>query len=831
MADKITMTFTGYDDNDDGFVSFEGPIAISAQVDTVDDLLTLDVSGWDKADPLVVFVKNVNADIGKIPYRGSFFRYDFDKSSWQQIVLGSHSHNNMDLLNQLGEIDIDGMKPGDRKILTIEATTINSYNARVAQSTDNKTYIQWCRDNEDQTVDDNWHNLLKCSNIYTRNPFRAETATTKLVYLLKDYVMDENNVTTIYTKYAYIASDEMDVIGTDGNRVIWDDNNEIYVEDGILYFKYADGTYLMLDIASEARIYKNRVQWKWKYNNFWTDVASISEIIQQDTGTEARYSQFGYTFSYCDISELQNNANANSDTESEIDSNKYALKSHTHSQYIKWSDVDAFDYRYADYNHTHGEYITKAQVVALISDILVEDETGGSTRFDRTSDETRNLSKTYYEVINDLDSGREYYLIKGIAYSPVVFPDDRTTYNVSNYYERKTIVDDLYDKDNHTLTGVLSTLAEEIVNQTKEELRDETLSKDQIYAYIKHLYSEHNDTDEIDIPANTDGLVTTFTGGTLTDYLIYLTNKTNTVEQLESSKIMTSVEIPVIKNVGGYKSGDVINKGTSVETIIETLLSPDEAPELLYPTLTADITASTYEIGKNTTLTINPIYTQNNAGVAIIKIYIIRGDSQTVINYDGEPVNFIISPLKPLDKNGLFAKIRIVADYGDGYPVYVGNDETRPYYIHGSFLVYEKELYASRLPYIGSSTFTLDNVTGANIYTLVNSYINNLLFEVDPEKELNTGYRLTLKPETKSKSIIVAVPEASKYDIAKVIFENQGFDLLEDCDVYKNIIIPDANNEVSSVYNYDYTVYVYNLTQTIQNEVNLTYMFTKKQEG
>ena len=101
MADKITMTFTGYDDNDDGFVSFEGPIAISAQVDTVDDLLTLDVSGWDKTDPLVVFVKNVNADIGKIPYRGSFFRYDFDRSSWQQIVLGSHSHNNMDLLNQL----------------------------------------------------------------------------------------------------------------------------------------------------------------------------------------------------------------------------------------------------------------------------------------------------------------------------------------------------------------------------------------------------------------------------------------------------------------------------------------------------------------------------------------------------------------------------------------------------------------------------------------------------------------------------------------------------------------------------------------------------------
>ena len=831
MADKITMTFTGYDDNDDGYVSFEGPIAISAQVDTVDDLLTLNISNWNREDPLVVFVKNVNADIGKIPYRGSFFRYNFDTGSWQQVMLGSHSHANMDLLNQLGEIDTYGMKPGDRKILTIEATTVNSYYVRVGynESDNNRTYIQWCRETDDSAVEENWHNLLRCSDIYDRNPFRIESNGTIFVSLLRNIVNENNNIVT-YTKYKYINCDEQDILGTDGKPVVWNNSATLYVDDGVLKYRYNDGTILSVDIASEVRLYKNRVQWKWKYNNYWTDVASISEIIQDDTSYDAKYSQFGYTFSYCDLDELTINKTSDGESESDFDSSKYALKSHTHNQYIKWTDADAFDYRYADYHHTHGEYITKAQVVALISDILVEDETGGSTRFDRTTDVMRNVNKTYYEIINDLSTTREYSLIKGIAYAKVVFPDDSTTYDVSNYYEKKTLVDDLYDKDNHTLTGVLSTLAEEVVNQTKEELKDETLTKEQIYAYINKIIRQHNDTDEITIPENTNGIVTEFTGKSLTEYLIYLTNKSNTAEQVDLDKVSVSKEIPVIKNVGGYKTGDVINKGTSMEEVIETILSPDETPDLLYPTLSADIQLSTYELGKTVNLTVNPIYTKNNGGDAIIKVYIIRGSKQDVINYDGQPIKYVISPLTPLNKNGLCFTIRIVAEYSDGYPVYVGNDDSRSYYIHGSFLTYEKDIYADRLPYIGSSIANINNVTGNVIRSLLDSPLNNLLFEINPKNELNGGYRLTLKPETKSKSIIIAVPEEGDYDIAKVIFENQQFDLLDDCTVYKNVIIPDASGATSTVYNYEYTIYVYNFVQTIQNDVNLSFMFTLKQE-
>ena len=118
MANQITMSFTGYDDNDDNVISFEGPIYVSAQVDNVSDLLTLDISTWNKEDPLVVFVKNVNSEAGETAHRGSFFKYDFDTSGWLQIMLGSHSHSNMELLNQLGAYSSSNSSTENHSVLT-----------------------------------------------------------------------------------------------------------------------------------------------------------------------------------------------------------------------------------------------------------------------------------------------------------------------------------------------------------------------------------------------------------------------------------------------------------------------------------------------------------------------------------------------------------------------------------------------------------------------------------------------------------------------------------------------------------------------------------------
>ena len=147
-AKKITMHLEGTDgiQNDtatDYFIS--GPLLIFAEVDTLTDLygdelkeIIIESDFYKSRQSIIVFVKQVfnEEDLNEEPdldpidtlkYRGSYFMYDYSReeifqnnepafygdpityvnTAWEEILVGTHTHDNKQLLDKLSKIDAE----------------------------------------------------------------------------------------------------------------------------------------------------------------------------------------------------------------------------------------------------------------------------------------------------------------------------------------------------------------------------------------------------------------------------------------------------------------------------------------------------------------------------------------------------------------------------------------------------------------------------------------------------------------------------------------------------------------------------------------------------
>lgn len=147
-AKKITMHLQGTDgvQNDtatDYFIS--GPLLIFAEVDTLTDLygdelqeIIIESDFYKSRQSIIVFVKQVfnEEDLNEEPdldpidtlkYRGSYFMYDYSReeifqnnepvfygdpityvnTAWEEILVGTHTHDNKQLLDKLSKIDAE----------------------------------------------------------------------------------------------------------------------------------------------------------------------------------------------------------------------------------------------------------------------------------------------------------------------------------------------------------------------------------------------------------------------------------------------------------------------------------------------------------------------------------------------------------------------------------------------------------------------------------------------------------------------------------------------------------------------------------------------------
>jgi hypothetical protein len=120
MSERVTLRLEDFDDDLTNEISFQGPIKIFKTVETESDLFNLpnlpdfpivpdnedNLGDLTKTPDVVVFVKNVTGFSDNLKYRGAYFRYSYLTDSWQEILLGTHSHENKDVLDKIGSGDI-----------------------------------------------------------------------------------------------------------------------------------------------------------------------------------------------------------------------------------------------------------------------------------------------------------------------------------------------------------------------------------------------------------------------------------------------------------------------------------------------------------------------------------------------------------------------------------------------------------------------------------------------------------------------------------------------------------------------------------------------------
>lgn len=129
---KVTIRFesniTDHNENINEEILFQGPIEIYRTVDNISSLYLLDVP--DDRD-VIVYVRNVinEYDGGESTTRkrSAFFLHSYSDNAWKEVLIGTHSHENKDILDQLGNIDIENLPIGTKKMLSIEQVDADGY--------------------------------------------------------------------------------------------------------------------------------------------------------------------------------------------------------------------------------------------------------------------------------------------------------------------------------------------------------------------------------------------------------------------------------------------------------------------------------------------------------------------------------------------------------------------------------------------------------------------------------------------------------------------------------------------------------------------------------
>ena len=106
MAEKVTLRLEQFDMAQDGDITISGPIEVFASVNTIEELSQLE----NLYDGAIVYVKNVTNESSNLKYRGAYFSYRELTDSWQEILLGTHTHDNKEFLDRLGGFDFGEWK-------------------------------------------------------------------------------------------------------------------------------------------------------------------------------------------------------------------------------------------------------------------------------------------------------------------------------------------------------------------------------------------------------------------------------------------------------------------------------------------------------------------------------------------------------------------------------------------------------------------------------------------------------------------------------------------------------------------------------------------------
>jgi len=769
MADEnkqVTLTFSGFDNTNDNTLMFEGPLYVAGTVNKISELYTWGgLQNFTSGDDVIVFVRNVNATSadsttdkvfsGEIPYRGSFYRYMWDTQSWMQLVLGNHSHSNMEILDQLGEINTATMAVGDKKMLTVEKisnTDTGSGNLRKyeyklsyvdlpeipsvpSSSVGKKVYLTTDADGKFK-----WENSFAPAQT-----FKFAKVALSTTELTTAYTGNASGSKTFTLSKEYLAANNIMYNSELNDEVLVFDSGELVTD---ISTQFTNGN-LIFTITNNKDTDKFELGETISFLFIRNGIAGLIDTIENQYITKS------------EAASLMSNGtiNLNGYATKQYLVTNYAQINHAHKDYLRRDDYDAFDFRYSDYHHTHAEYITKADVLAILTDIC----------------------------------------------------DTEGNINIQN---------------------TISTLTTTLQNYVNNAIAN-TYTKTQINNLINT---------QIEAKNSTDSIVNSINGGTLTDYLNYLNNKTNSVTEVETDIVRLSladkVNVGTGETIGGYKDGDVIEKGTNLSTIIHKLITREKVPTVVQPDLTVDYKVYNYDAGATSTVKIKPTFIKNNAGDLnkfTFKYYKSNAlDANPISTLDitsnnGEEITLQL-PMNAYNSDHDCYVLEFIAEYKIG-PRILSNI-MKEYTVQAGTISKRVVIKNKRLAYIGALTTDGTNTFNADsLYNLIyTDTTNNLLHEYNVESDdIQNGIRKVYEPDELARTIVIAIPNEADYELNKIMFENQNFDMLDDF-TSVNLSLYDASRTTVNNINNNYKVYYYTFAKPVQSSISIKYCLNNKGE-
>jgi len=343
-AEKVTLHFNSIEDNSENQdIIINAPIKIYASVDNVQALELLNVP---EDEDVVVHVRNViNSDTRQ---KSAFYMHLAESNTWTEVLLGGHSHNNKELLDQLGDINVEDLADKN-KILTIKAVDMDGQPENYAF----KYKLEWAdyptqlpEIPEDMLNTPAYLTVENGEYVWKNQLVPAQT------FQYKQVIIESNEpVKQFKVKDLNYNKDYDEVLIFDGPNLLTDCQVSVHYESE------SGEKYALVEITSDNE------------NLIFENGEKLTLLVIKN-GVSGFLSQLADEYmKKSDVIDLLSGKS--------ITLHKYATKDdlktkadavHHHSQYSL--DGHNHDERYAMFNHIHSQYITRSDVYASISSVL-----------------------------------------------------------------------------------------------------------------------------------------------------------------------------------------------------------------------------------------------------------------------------------------------------------------------------------------------------------------------------------------------------------------------------------------------------------------------------
>lgn len=340
---KVTIQFSNIADNADNedILISSSPLELLATVDKIKDLQYIHNIPEDRN--VFVHVRNVLNSTTRV--RSAFYMHDYQTKMWKEVLLGSHSHENKEILDQLGNIDAENLPYGKDKILSIKRVDKDGINTEEVAY---RYELQWQDAPKDlpeipENMQDRPVYLSVENGEYVWKDHIIPTQTFQYKKILIKELLDEKRLPINDVQYDKNNGDT--ILLFDRGQLVYDFNVELTSTGIVIILNQDSSDIFEIGETITVLVIKNGIK------GFLDSVAA--EYLTKREAIDILSGQGISLNNYVTKQDLKNKANIQ----------------HTHTQFSKIGHDH--DNRYAMYHHSHdGQYLYEHEVYAVIAGFL-----------------------------------------------------------------------------------------------------------------------------------------------------------------------------------------------------------------------------------------------------------------------------------------------------------------------------------------------------------------------------------------------------------------------------------------------------------------------------